>query len=205
MGYSKSLRTLVAMEPNLQMLAQGKPTSWRVTEGSPGDFAYRIREALYNAHFYNPTYSPALARAYTLFRTTVDGEFVRARLKHPRTVQQVTAPDTQPSAIFVQPQSQLQTAARSLIGPRSTAEVIQFWIDCQPTNEEIAFSEAELSNEELEQLQAWAGRLTPPWELVHTAGTTFFLVKPAKRKFTTTPGPITQAIPSDKLPTVTLG
>lgn len=70
------------------------------------------------------------------------------------------------------------------LGPRNLArvtsveQVIQFWMDSQPTNDPIHIAKAELSNAELAQLAKWAGTLKPAWMLLQVRGTTAITIAP---------------------------
>lgn len=211
MGYSKSIRTLQAIAPKLAMLAAGKPTTWRVQGAGQADlFAYKVREALWIAANHHQQFSPSLARAYHNFKIVVDGEFVRAKLGASVAVEQPSpiAPGFQHAMDqFVNyPELPIESrgmnSSQTCVGPQDLAAVIQFWIDSQPSNAEISVVEANLSNEELNQLFTWARNLQPPWEVLHTAGETHLLIRPARgRKLIADQNPqVSTAIPGDVMP-----
>lgn len=192
MGYSTSRATLEAMIPYLRTISSGRETQWRPAEGTlPEQWAYKVREALWIAKRYAPEY-PSLARAHSIFQITCESGIVKARYK--AGAKEISAFETQDPE-FLQPTSY----TRELIGPQNVYEIIQYWIDSQPSNDEIHVSEIQLTNTELSDLQKWAAAQTPRWEVAHQLGDTHLTIRPARdRKLATMKMPIKTARVGDK-------
>lgn len=194
MGYSKNPATVRKIAPELEALAHGRNVTWRTPE--PDRWAYKIREALWIAK-HNSKQFPELALAWDHYEISIEGNLVHAKRILSTSLQELA--DATGGITH--------EARLSLTGPRSIEEVIQFWLDAQPTQDSIFVTEVQgFTNEELSMLKRWAEQQTPTWELVHNKGQTFFTLRPSSnRKFTTAPSKITLAQPGRKPEEETLG
>lgn len=196
MGYSTDPRTAERMAPKLQALAEGRETTWRVKEGDPGKFAYQIREALYIA-WKNPGQFPRLARARARFKIIVDGSLVHAK-RRPEAEEMFEAITEISIDRMTREPDPVIASMDTLIGPQTAYEVVQFFIDRGPSNTPLLVTEANFTNQELNDIIGWAQAKTPAWEVIHQAGETHLTIRPAvTRKFTTAPMPVHQAKTGD--------
>lgn len=198
MGYSKSTKTVRAIEDKLVELARGRATSWRAANPTDAQkWAYKVREALYIAS-QNSMEFPLLARAHGLFTIEIHGNMVQAVSIVGVPIEQRAELNVERAASTHSPTSTLIDPSLSLVGPSSVNEIVQFWIDCQPTNASISITEASLTNRELDELVTWATSLTPQWEVFHERGQSNLTIQPSRRRqFNTGPSTVQTARPAD--------
>ena len=174
MAYSRSEETLKKMLPELQNVSQGRTQKWSVVPGQAWWKASKIREALFIAREIFPHKYPTLALAAKSFTVEVlDSATVQAR---PMANTPATAisdgegpgPTEHPSPDVV-PIHGLEVASsvpHTVVGMKSASDIISFWLRAQPTNDKLVFTEARLSDAELNMLAKWAALRTPAWMVV---------------------------------------
>lgn len=172
MGYSRSPDTLRKIEAALQPLALGEPCVW--TTDTPATWAYQVREALFIARLH-PDQFPALAMASATFIIGVqDSRHVYAKRIPPSREAQVV-----PAVGAMQQQRREEAGSKTLAQAFGFPDIVQFWIDCQPTNEPIRILDAPLSDGELEELASWAAALPRPLMVLRPKGTTSLTIAPS--------------------------
>lgn len=156
MAYSDSVETLKKILPVLQPLAEGKTWRWAVPRGAK-QLAYKIREALYIAS-HNPEAFPELARAAKQFRIEIiDRDNVQAVLKRSFTTEAMARGEaTDGGGAFVVTGMEMAGKPHELVAPSKALEVIQFWMDGQPSNGPFTYPRATLDMEEMTKLYNWA-------------------------------------------------
>jgi hypothetical protein len=159
MAYSRSEETLKAMLPDLQELNLGRSQAWLVTQGTPHEWAYKVREALFIAKRYKDRY-PKLAEAADLFSIFVDGNKVEAR--RARNTTEVAAY----SGAGINQGLELAGRSVSTSGAQSPFTIIEAWRKSQPSNQAMHFPQAALSDEALAILYKWAQSWKPPLMLM---------------------------------------
>lgn len=161
MAYSRSESTLKKMLPELQELALGRAQAWIVTQGTPHEWAYKIREALFIARIYKDKY-PELAKAAESFTVLVDGNRVDARRAR-NTTEAVALADVHTGI-----NTGLELAGRSVSvsGAQSPFTIIEAWRKSQPSNQPMNFPQAALTEEALGILYKWAQSWKPPLMLM---------------------------------------
>lgn len=173
MGYSKNPATVRKIEKELQSLARGQPTSWtRPDEISADRWAYKVHEALWIAAR-NPGLFPGLAQAHKSFSIVVEGNVVRATVRPTTEIVGVDPP-------VVSAELSPRSASRTLAGASSVEEIVQFWLNAQPTNDELVLVDAYLTNPEFNELVKWSRGLTPAWEVFHVKGTATIILRPSR-------------------------
>lgn len=159
MGYSRSKRTLLKLQPLLSELEAGKDARWNLASGmSPEMFAYKVREALYVASLF-PNEFPQLAEAHRNFKVEiVDRSTVQAVFKP-----HLGGTGGVEKATVTHGLQDGGVAPNTLAGHQTAESVIAAWHAVQPSNTPMKFPQARMSKEELTKLYQWCGERTPPW------------------------------------------
>lgn len=159
MAYSRSEETLIKMLPDMQELILGRPQAWMVTQGTPHEWAYKVREAFFVAQIFEHKY-PKLAEVARTFSVFVDGNRVDAR--RARNTTEVAA------AVGAGINQGMELAGRSVStsGAQSPFTIIEAWRKSQPSNQPMHFPEATLAEDALEILYKWAQSWKPPLMLM---------------------------------------
>lgn len=174
MAYSRSESTLIKILPELAPLEAGRTHRWDTVPGRAWWKAGKIREALHIARNIFPSKYPRLATAAQHYTVEVlNDHTVQARptANTPATAIGTgeEAVGTETPAIGVTPIHGLEPATsvpRTIVGMRSASDIINYWLQAQPTNDKLVFTECLLPDSELDMLARWASYRTPRWMVV---------------------------------------
>lgn len=156
MGYSRSKVTLEKIRPFLSDLEQGLSCSWEVPAGQEGQWAYKVREALYIARLYENDY-PDLARVAERFKVRIVREgLVEAKPGGNTTQPKLIRGSTVTHGVDDETVSPLTGRSAATDGKQTADTIVQAWHDVQPSNSPLYFPEAELESEDLVKLYNWA-------------------------------------------------
>lgn len=169
MGYSRNPVTLRKIEARLEPLTRGTPCSWTITEGSADRWAYRVREALSIA-LRHPEKFPGLARHARRIRVeVVNDHLVQALIDDSERAPEAVLNEPSTVPIHGLAEAAGPGASRTLVSPRSAAEVIEFFIRSGASNDPIRILQADLSDDQKAELQKYAQSRTPAWVLLEPA------------------------------------
>lgn len=164
MGYSRSLTTIHRRETLLAPLMKGDArVVWRTTYEEAPRLAYKIMECLHIARA-RRLEVPRLAALADQYVVRVEQDQVVAELR--TTAGSISRPTDIPGA----------SSPKVLLVVSSSAEVIQAWIDSQPSTEPLAVVSAQLDNEAREELRRFASGVG--WELVEHGETLILRLVP---------------------------
>lgn len=177
MAYSRSEDTLKQRLPDLVNVSQGRAQKWDTTRFGRDRawwWAGKIREALYIAREVFPGKYPELARIARTFTVEVlDANTVQARPMGNTPVSALGAGEgrsaTSTEISDVTPIHGLELAGsvpRQITGMKTATDIISWCLRAFPTNDKLVFTEAPLSDEELDMLARWASKQTPAWMVV---------------------------------------
>ena len=174
MAYSRGESTLLRMLPELGNVQQGRTQRWDVPAGKAWWKAAKIREALYIAREIFPHKYPRLAEAAGHFTVEVlNDTTVQARptANTPATAisdGEGPAPSESftPSVVPIHGLEPAGSIPRTIVGMKSATDIISYWLNAQPTNDKLVFTEAQLPVSEIDILARWAATRTPAWMVV---------------------------------------
>lgn len=174
MAYSRSAATVEKILPHLAPIIEGRTHKWDVPSGRAWWWAGKVREAFHIARTIYPNKYPRLAVAASHYTVEVlDDHTVQAR---PTANTPATAigtgeglVETETSRSDVTPIHGLEIAGgvpRTIVGMRTATDIISFWLQAQPTNDKLVFTDTRLDDTELDQLARWANARAPRWMVV---------------------------------------
>lgn len=157
MGYSNNPALVRKARELLQPLTTGKDFVWTgVTD--PRRLAYRLRECLAIARKHPEEFPQLNQFAHKYIIRTFTGSVAAIMPEEP---QSMAARPTVPQAAVSQ---------FVIDSPVSVAQVIEAWINQQPSLALLILTNCSFSNSELSELALWASRNEPAWMVLHERG-----------------------------------
>lgn len=181
MAYSRSTATITKrrdlLRPLLRAAQRGSEASWHSSPSEAPKRAYEIRECLWIAATLYPRQFPELARIYETYSIRVSGATTIAAPREGNGEPTFGASLQHQSFEF---ERHSAPAAEHIVSSAiSSAEIIQAWLDKQPSAQPFHILNATISDEELTELQRWASNLEPAWEVLHQDGSNEIILQPA--------------------------
>lgn len=181
MGYSRNAAVARKVLPHLVPLARGESTSWTVEYGKAEAWAYKVREALsiIADNLTDPDFAP-FAKHINQFKIIVTSPSnVQAQLAPttatPQAMQRIA---TAPSPSFGGQEAIAGRSTRTLVSPRSTFDVIEFWRSQQPTSDMLSITEINFTNAEIDEIARFLGAQARRWMVIHPRGTAMLTLAP---------------------------
>lgn len=165
MAYSRSPKTARKLEADLSLLLEKQVVSWKTEHGKAHVFAYKVREALWIMARH--------ADQFTRFQAILGHVTVEVLDEQDVVQARVVGPVGEAAVIKgATPEHGMQPAGppKNLAGATSLPEIIDWFINNQPTNDTLILPHAVLDAGQMDMLRAFLGARTPPWKAEQPKG-----------------------------------